>query len=110
MKINSVNEYIQKREILDNLKEYLDGYVRPVLLVDKFIYEKYKNKFDEFDYPILFENIAYESDVVIGIGGGGTMDQAKKLTLNHLILLKAILQELKCFHLQLLYPTPLEQN
>ena len=44
MKINSVNEYIQKREILDNLKEYLDGYVRPVLLVDKFIYEKYKNK------------------------------------------------------------------
>lgn len=78
MKINSVNEYIQKRELLDQLNDYLDGYVRPVLLVDKFIYEKYKNKLDELNCPILFENIAYESDVVIGIGGGRTMDQAKK--------------------------------
>lgn len=78
MKINSVNEYIQEKELFNQLSDYLDGYVRPVLLVDKFIYEKYKNKFDEFDYPILFENIAYESDVVIGIGGGRIMDQAKK--------------------------------
>lgn len=78
MKINSVNEYIQKREILEQLNDYLDGYVRPVLLVDKFIYEKYKNKLDELNCPILFENTAYESDVVIGIGGGRIMDQAKK--------------------------------
>ena len=76
--MNSVKEYIQKKEILNDLNEYLEGYVRPVILVDSLIYEKYKKPLDALDCPILFEYVAYESDVVIGMGGGRIMDQAKK--------------------------------
>lgn len=78
MKINSVNVYVQKREILDHLKDYLEEYVRPIILVDTFIYEKYKSKIDGLSIPILFESIPYEADVIIGIGGGKIMDEAKK--------------------------------
>lgn len=78
MKINSVNEYIQKREILNHLDDYLMGYCKPVLLIDSNVYKNYQKKIDELEYPILFEPVAYESDVIIGIGGGKTMDQAKK--------------------------------
>lgn len=78
MEIKSVNQYIQKRELLDHLLSYIEEYHAPIFVVDSFIYEKYSSKLPKH-FPIFHEYTVSDGDVVVGIGGGGMMDVAKKM-------------------------------
>lgn len=93
----SPSRYIQGRYELDNLKEYTDLYGKRVyILVDTFFYHDYKEKFEkmydqgnlevvEFKGEITAERIDafadqvkdFQPEVVVGMGGGKTMDTAK---------------------------------
>lgn len=93
----SPSRYIQGRYELDHLKEYTDLYGRRVyILVDTFFYNDYKEKFEkmydeqnlkvmEFKGEITAARIDafadqvkdFQPEVVVGMGGGKTMDTAK---------------------------------
>ncbi|WP_010166314.1 glycerol dehydrogenase [Candidatus Epulonipiscium viviparus] len=95
----SPSRYVQGRNELDLLKEYTDAYGNRVLiLIDTFFYANYSKKFEEmyangtstvktYEYKgeitadkiaaIVNEAKAFNPNVVVGMGGGKTMDSAK---------------------------------
>lgn len=98
----SPSRYVQGRYELDSLKEYTDIYGTKVfLLIDTFFYQEYRDKFEkmyadssseviiqEFKGEITqkkIEKIAeelreFDPTVVVGMGGGKTMDTAKAVS------------------------------
>lgn len=92
----SPSRYVQGRKELDLLKEYTDAYGdKALILIDTFFYNEYSKKFGEmyagnvktYEYKgeITAEKIAsivdefkdYAPNVVVGMGGGKTMDASK---------------------------------
>ena len=55
MEIKSVQRYIQKRNLIKSLNEYLDDYEKVFVLIDPFIYKKYQKIFDAYSYGFGFE-------------------------------------------------------
>ncbi len=101
----SPSRYIQGRYELDNLKQHTETYGRRVfILIDVFFYKNYAEKFEKMyagsDSQILCEQFGgqiteeeilrctdlakdLQPDVVVGIGGGKTMDTAKAVADNY---------------------------
>ncbi len=98
----SPSRYIQGRDEINNLKEYTDDYGNSVLiLIDTFFYKEYSTKFQEMYREGNSQLITYEYQgeitsekideivdgfseisptVVVGMGGGKTMDTAKAVS------------------------------
>ncbi len=96
------SRYIQGRYEIEHLKEYTDAYGdRVLILIDTFFYETYSKKFQgmfengpekvlvqEFSGEITAEKIDkiaesvrdFQPNVVVGMGGGKTMDTAKAVS------------------------------
>lgn len=81
MEIKNVGYYVQKDGLLSHLKDYVSEYQRVVVLADGHVFEKYRktivNGFDEGVRFVFDIQDIGNCDVVVGIGGGRIMDQAK---------------------------------
>lgn len=82
MEMKSVSQYIQKTGLLSHLDEYLFEYDKVSILVDTNIYNQYQkvicNALKQQHIDLVFQSEDIQnSDVVVGIGGGSIMDQAK---------------------------------
>ena len=82
MENKSIQSYIQKRNLLSTLSNYLKEYSKPVILVDSIVYDKYRDKINS-NYKIVLEIDEFDCDCIVGMGGGRIIDQAKHYAYNH---------------------------
>ncbi|WP_273400945.1 iron-containing alcohol dehydrogenase [Traorella massiliensis] len=81
MEIKNVGLYIQKDGLLSHLKEYVSEYQKISVLADVYVFEKYRKTIvnglrEDVQFVFDMQDIK-DCDVVVGIGGGKMMDQAK---------------------------------
>ena len=78
MENKSIQSYIQKRNILTNLSNYLSEYSKVTILVDSFVYDKIRDKLNlDSKYQVVFELNEHDCDCIVAIGGGKIIDQVK---------------------------------
>ena len=82
MENKSIQCYIQKRDLLSTLCNYLNEYSNPVILADSFVYDKYRDKLNS-NLNIVFEIDEFDCDCIVGMGGGKIIDQVKYYAYTH---------------------------